>query len=65
MTKQDRQKYLSAKPDVDAVIKRHGLLAVSYIVKRRNESAALQRQLAKEKKRLQERMEEIEAKLRK
>jgi hypothetical protein len=65
MTKQDRQKFLAAKPDIDAAIRKHGLQSVAYVVKRRNEAAAVHRQLAAEKKRLQERMEEIESKLRK
>lgn len=60
---QNRQKMLRAKPDIDAAIKKYGLAAVKYVVARRSETEALSRQLAAEKKKLNERMAEIEAKL--
>lgn len=62
-TNDRRKKMLAAKPDVDAAIKKHGLEAVRYVVTKRLEAERLTRQLAKEKQRLNERIQEIESKL--
>lgn len=66
MNRNEKQKkMLTAKPDVDAAIKKHGLEAVRYVVKRRDEAEKLKQNLAAEKKRLNERIQEIENKLKK
>jgi hypothetical protein len=65
MKTEKKQKYLAVKKDIDAVIKKHGLDAVKYVVNRRNEAERLKKSLALEKKTLTKRIQEIEAKLRK
>lgn len=61
--KRDKSKYLTAKPDIDAAIKRHGFESVNWVVNKKREENALKKQLARETNRLNERMKEIRAKL--
>lgn len=57
------KKLLAAKPDVDAVIRKHGFDAVRYVMNKRAQENSLRKQLAREKKELEERIAAIQSKL--
>lgn len=58
-----KEKFLKAKPDVESAIRRHGLEAVRYVVNRHTEANRLERELARQKKRLSEELKAVEDKL--
>ncbi len=61
--KEKKAKYLEAKPDVEAAIRKHGLDAVRYIVSRKHEAQRLKNRLAQKKRELQREIDEVESKL--
>jgi len=63
MKRSDKSKYLNAKSDVDAAIKKHGFDAVRWVINRRTEENRLRKELANERKRLNDRIADIERKL--
>lgn len=61
--RRDKAKYLNAKADVDAAIKKHGFDAVRWVINKRTEENRLRKELAAERKRLNDRISEIQKKL--
>lgn len=61
--KRDKTKYLNAKADVDHAIKKHGFEAVRWVFNQRTKQIALRKELERERKRLNERITEIQNKL--
>lgn len=63
MKTKDRSKYLNAKSDIDAAIRKHGFDAVRWVFNQRTKEIALRKELERERKRLNDRISEIQNKL--
>lgn len=63
MTKTEKQKFVAAKTEVDALIRKHGFAAVRWVVNRRGEELRLRRKLDAEKKRLGKEIAELNEKM--